>query len=92
MDGLWQRILPFATEFPVAPYVQAAPDGQWERAQIIDGDPTPILEAMSNGTKRIGVEIMWPGHAFAGTGWPAAQWRLGVTAVARTLAPPTDHP
>ncbi|HEX6684114.1 MAG TPA: hypothetical protein VF062_15020 [Candidatus Limnocylindrales bacterium] len=75
-----------AVEFPVPPIVQAAPDGVWERAQVLDGDPGPVLEAMCAGAKYLGVEVMWPGHAFVGTGWLAQRWPDATVAVERAIA------
>lgn len=74
--------------FPVAPILQAAPDGKWEKAVFIgeSDDAAAILEAMSRDATHIGLEVMWPGYAFVGTGWLAGEWRKGVPVVSRTLA------
>lgn len=83
MSGLWGLLV---GEFPVEPLVQAAPDGQWERAVVIDGDPELFIEPMSHGVKHIGVEVMWPGHTFVGTGFLAEHWQQAADAVTRVLA------
>ncbi|MBV1855823.1 hypothetical protein [Catellatospora tritici] len=83
MSGLRELL---SAELPVEPLVQAAPDGRWERAVVIDGNPAAFLEPMSNGVGHLGVEVMWPGNAFVGAAFPAEQWQQAADAVTRVLA------
>jgi hypothetical protein len=88
---LWGLLRSPALATEVAPVLQVAADGQWERARIVPlhGDVEAAREAVAQaaaGARFLAMEIMWPGVMFVGTGWPADRRAEAETAATRAFA------
>ncbi len=84
MATLWSILgTPTAT-----PLLQLAADGRWEScvAFSVGSDTMAAAQQLSSGAKFLAMEVMWPGQAFVGTGWPAEHWSEAGSAAERVLA------
>jgi hypothetical protein len=86
----WWSALARSMKVTTRPVLQIAADGCWERARVVEAadlsttGPTAVREVASAARRDVAVEVLWPGQAFVGVRWPAAQADEAAAAASRT--------